>query len=73
MQNPTLPLTITISDQDSMLKERLISSETEIQLQARISLTGSPAPGSGDWQSTPITVALDSGEAVELILDQQVE
>jgi cytochrome c-type biogenesis protein CcmH len=73
LQNPSLPLTITISDQDSMLKERMISSETQIQLQARISLSGSPAPGSGDWQSSPVTIALDSGETVELILDQQVE
>ena len=49
--DPVLPLEITISDQDSMLEERQISSESEVQLQARISLTGSPAAGSGDWQS----------------------
>jgi cytochrome c-type biogenesis protein CcmH len=71
--DPVLPLEITISDQDSMLEERQISSENELRLQARISLTGSPAAGSGDWQSTPLTVALDSAEAVELVIDQRVE
>jgi len=71
--DPILPLEMTISDQDSMLKERQISSEGEIQLQARISLTGSPSANSGDWQSAPLMVALDSKEAVELIIDQRVE
>jgi cytochrome c-type biogenesis protein CcmH len=71
--DPALPLDLTISDKDSMMQERLISTESEVQLQARISLTGSPAASSGDWQSTPLTVALNSGETVELIIDQRVE
>ena len=71
--DPVLPLEITFSDQDSMLEERQISSESEVQLQARISLTGSPAAGSGDWQSASLTVSLDSTEVVELVIDQRVE
>ena len=71
--DPVLPIEITISDQDSMLEERQISSEGEVRLQARISLTGSPAASSGDWQSTPVTVSLDSAKAVELVIDQRVE
>ena len=71
--DPALPLDITISDQDSMMKERMISSETTVQLQARISLTGSPAANTGDWQSAPLSVSLDSDEAVELVIDQRVE
>lgn len=71
--DPVLPLEITISDQDSMLQERQISSETELQIQARISLTGSPAATPGDWQSPQLTVALDSAETVELVIDQRVE
>jgi cytochrome c-type biogenesis protein CcmH len=70
---PKLPLEITISDQDSMLKERQISSESEVQLQARISLTGSPGAQTGDWQSEQVTVTLDSAKNVELVIDQRVE
>jgi hypothetical protein len=70
---PQLPLEITISDQDSMIKERQISAETEVQFQARISLTGSPTASTGDWQSTPVIVKLDGTETVELIIDQRVE
>jgi cytochrome c-type biogenesis protein CcmH len=71
--DPALPLEITISDQDSMMKERLISSEGSMQIQARISRTGSPAASTGDWQSETQTISLDSKEAVELVIDQRVE
>ncbi len=71
--DPSLPLEITVSDQDSMMKERVISSESTVQLQARISLTGSPTAATGDWQSAPLSVSLDSPEAVELVIDQRVE
>lgn len=71
--DPKLPIELTISDQDSMLKERLISAQSEVQVQARISLTGAPRATSGDWQSLPVTVSLDSAETIELIIDQRVE
>ena len=70
---PSLPLEITITDQDSMLAERKISTEAEIQVQARLSLTGSPAASSGDWQSAASTIGLEFTDTVELVLDQQVE
>jgi cytochrome c-type biogenesis protein CcmH len=73
IRSPQLPLELAISDQDSMIKERLISSMTEVQLQARLSMSGAPQARSGDWQSTSVTVPLDSTEAVELLIDQQVE
>jgi len=71
--DPILPLDLTISDQDSMLQERKISLESEVQLQARISLSGSPAAAPGDWQSAPAVVPLSAAGTVELILDQHVE
>ena len=73
INNPTFPLEITITDSDSMLKERQISSESGLQLQARLSLTGSPGAKPGDWESEPIVVALDAGEPVELSLNRQVQ
>jgi cytochrome c-type biogenesis protein CcmH len=73
IKSPQLPLKLTISDSDSMLKERQISSLTEVQLQARLSLSGAPQARSGDWQSATVVISLDSAEAVELLIDQQVE
>jgi cytochrome c-type biogenesis protein CcmH len=70
---PQWPLEMTLTDADSMIAESQISFESEIQLQARISLSGSPGAASGDWQSAAVTVSLDSSEPVELVIDQQVE
>ncbi len=72
ISGPALPLRLTITDQDSMIAERKISLESEIQVQARLSLSGSPAASDGDWQSAAVTVSLDSSEPVQLVLDQQV-
>lgn len=71
--NPKLPIELTISDQDSMLKERQISAQDEVQIMARISRTGSPGASPGDWQSSPVTVTLNSAENIELIINQRVE
>lgn len=74
---PAFPLELTITDGDSMLADRRISLEREVQLQARVSLSGSPGAQPGDWQSAPVTVPLttaqNGGATVELVLDQQVE
>ena len=71
--SPSFPLELNITDQDSMMAERQISSEAEIQVQARVSLTGSPAAQSGDWQSEAKSVELASASLVVLQIDQQVE
>ena len=73
INNPALPLELTISDQDSMMAERKISSESELRLQARLSLSGAPNAQTGDWQSAPMTVSLNTSESVELLIDQRVE
>ena len=73
IQNPSFPLELTVTDANSMMQDRLISSEEEIMIQARVSLSGSPAAKSGDWQSGRQTVSLSSGSSVELTIDQQVE
>lgn len=73
INGPTLPLEISISDQDSMMKENLISSQTEVQIQARLSLSGSPGAQSGDWQSSSVTVPLNSTAPVDLLINQQIQ
>ncbi len=73
ISNPALPLELTISDKDSMMAERQISSESELRLQARLSLSGAPNAQSGDWQSAAVTVPLKTGETVQLVMDQRVD
>ena len=71
--NPSFPLEISVTDGDSMMQERLISSETNVQFQARVSLTGSPTAQAGDWQSTSETVELAGAARVVLNIDKQLE
>ncbi len=73
INNPTLPLELTINDQDSMMAGRKISSESELRLQVRLSLSGAPNAQSGDWQSAPVTVPLKTTETVHLVMDQRVD
>ena len=73
ISNPAFPLELTISDKDSMMAERQISSESELRLQARLSLSGAPNAQSGDWQSDPITVSWKTLETVQLVMDQRVD
>jgi cytochrome c-type biogenesis protein CcmH len=73
ISNPVLPLELAISDRDSMMAERKISSESELRLQARLSLSGAPNAQSGDWQSAALTVPLKTTETVQLVIDQRVD
>jgi cytochrome c-type biogenesis protein CcmH len=73
VSNPALPLELVISDKDSMLEELQISSLPEVQLQARLSLSGSPQARAGDWQSNSVAVSLNSTDTVKLVIDQRVE
>jgi hypothetical protein len=56
-----------------MVPQRPISSVERLELQARLSLSGSPAPSAGDWQNPAVAVATDSAELATLNLDQMVE
>ena len=73
INSPTLPLELTIGDQDSMLAERKISSEPELRIQARLSLSGAPKAQNGDWQSIPVMVPLKTTQTVQLVMDQRVD
>ncbi len=73
INSPTLPLELTIGDQDSMLAQRKISSEPELRIQARLSLSGAPKAQNGDWQSIPVTVPLKTTQTVQLVMDQRVD
>jgi cytochrome c-type biogenesis protein CcmH len=70
--NPQLPYEFTLNDAHAMTPGRLISAEQALELQARLSLSGSPTAAPGDWQSTMETVEISvdsqSSEIVELSL-----
>ncbi len=66
-----LPTTVSLTDKNSMMQGRLLSGLAQIELVARVSMSGSPSASSGDWSGSLI-VGADSGQTVDLVIDQQV-
>lgn len=66
-----LPTTVSLSDKNSMMQGRPLSGLAQIELVARVSMSGSPSAKSGDWSGSLI-VGANSGQTVELVIDQQV-
>lgn len=66
-----LPATISLSDAQSMVEGRELSAFAEIELLARVSLSGGPAAQSGDWFGSLIVRPAENS-IVTLTIDQQV-
>lgn len=52
--SPRFPLEVTLTDANSMMAQRPISSVARIEISARLALSGSVAPTDGDWRSPPL-------------------
>jgi cytochrome c-type biogenesis protein CcmH len=66
-----LPATVTLSDGDSMIPGRTLSAFAEVEVIARVSVSGQPVAQPGDWYASAI-VKPSENNAVTLQIDQQV-
>lgn len=66
-----LPAVVDMTDAQSMVAGRELSSFAEVEVLARVSLSGGPAAASGDWFGSKI-VRPSEGNAVVIAIDQQV-
>jgi cytochrome c-type biogenesis protein CcmH len=66
-----LPAVVSLSDAQSMVQGRNLSAFAEIELLARVSLSGGPAAASGDWFGSLIVRPAEN-DSVALTIDQQV-
>jgi cytochrome c-type biogenesis protein CcmH len=66
-----LPATVSLTDAQSMVEGRVLSAFAEIELLARVSLSGGPAAQPGDWFGSLIVKPAENA-IVTLIIDQQV-
>jgi cytochrome c-type biogenesis protein CcmH len=73
IDQPQFPLQLALTDADSMVPQRPISSVERLELQARLSMSGRPTSSPGDWQNAAVAVARDSNAPTTLTLDQKVE
>lgn len=63
------PLSIFLSDADSMMSNRKLSDFSKIEVVARASLSGEPAPRSGDWSGS-LTIETKSEMTFDLIINE---
>jgi cytochrome c-type biogenesis protein CcmH len=66
-----LPIVVGLNDSDSMVAGRNLSAFAEIEVLARVSLSGGPAASSGDWFGSLLVRPAENG-SVSLVIDQQV-
>jgi len=66
-----LPAVVDLTDAQSMVAGRELSGFSDVEVLARISLSGGPAAASGDWFGAKIIRPAD-GNSVIITIDQQV-
>ncbi len=67
-----LPSVVELDDGDSMIPGRVLSGFPEIEIIARVSLSGEPTAQPGDWFGAEIVRPADRSD-FELAIDEQVE
>ena len=68
ISNPVFPLSLKLSDADSMMKELPISNAAEVQILARLSLSGAVSAGSGDPASELVDTSPGQSGIIQLEL-----
>ena len=66
-----LPLVVSLSDRNAMVPGRVLSGFAELEILARVSLSGQPMAQSGDWFGS-LVIAPSDTNSVDLIIDQKV-
>lgn len=69
---PRFPISISLSDADTLRKGTSLSDHAELDISARVSLSGVANSASGDYQANVATVASDTETTIALNLDQRV-
>jgi cytochrome c-type biogenesis protein CcmH len=54
---PSFPVAVHLDDGNSMLPQRPVSGEAQIEVLARLSFSGQPTASAEDWQSVPLVVS----------------
>lgn len=65
-----LPFTASLDDADSPMPTQKLSALREVEVIARLSMSGDATPQPGDLESKPVRVQLPTTAAVELVIGQ---
>ncbi len=74
LQVKDLPSTVVLDDSKAAMPTAVLSSVSDVQITARVSVSGQAREGKGDLFAAPLQVQVSSeGKTVELVINQQVE
>jgi len=65
-----LPAVVSLSDRDAMGAGRPLSGFSELEIIARVSVSGSPMAQSGDWSGT-LLININDVQVFDLVIDQK--
>ncbi len=72
IEAPAFPLSISLSDADTLRPGSSLTGHEKLDISARISMTGDANAASGDYQANSTTVTSDGATSVVLNFDQRV-
>jgi len=67
-----LPADVAIGDSDAMIPGRVPSGFSQLEIVARVSMSGQPMAQAGDWFGQRTVTVADSGE-IAIVIDEQVQ
>jgi cytochrome c-type biogenesis protein CcmH len=67
--NKSFPITVALTDADSLQSTRKLSGFERVKIGARISFSGNATPQSGDFESTELEIDIPSSELIELSIN----
>ncbi len=65
-----LPTVVSLSDQDAMTPGRLLSAYAEVEVVARVTLSGQPIAQAGDWFGSQV-VSTAVTDTISIVIDQE--
>jgi len=66
------PMVVALSDSDAMVPGRLLSGFSELEIVARVSLSGQPVALPGDWYGEITVRPAESGD-ISIVIDREVQ
>jgi cytochrome c-type biogenesis protein CcmH len=67
-----LPTAVSLSDADAMVPGRLLSGFEQLEIVARVSLSGAPTAQPGDWYGE-LTVSRPTSGPVDIVIEKQLQ
>jgi cytochrome c-type biogenesis protein CcmH len=67
-----LPAVVALSDSDAMIPGRLLSGFSELEIVARVSMSGQPVAQAGDWYGETVMRPSETSE-ISIVIDREVQ